>query len=177
MNNLQNEQWRPVPGFEGLYSVSDHGRVRGEARIVRHFSGGPRRVTEKLMKPTRTTWGYLSIILSKEDKHTRFPMHRLVLLAFVGQPKGKMDACHKDGCKTNNRLENLRWDTRAGNMQDVIAAGKSNRGERCPTHKLQESEIAVIRFDPRTHSAIAAQYGVAQSTITRIKNGRRWAHV
>lgn len=177
MNNPTIEDWKPIPGYEGLYSVSNCGRVRAESRTVRHFSGGPKRLKEKLRSPVLSKHGYLSVVLSKEDRQNRYSIHRLVLLAFVGQPDGNMDCCHKDGCKTNNNLENLRWDTRAGNMQDVIAHGRSNRGERCPSNKIPESAIPLIRLDARRQNVIAHEYGVDPSTISSIKSHRIWKHI
>jgi predicted secreted protein len=99
-----------------------------------------------------------------------------VLTAFVGpRPKG-LQCCHNDGNPWNNKLENLRWDTAQSNQRDRAKHGTSNRGERCASAKLTETQVAAIRADARLQREIAADYGVKENTISRIKSGKRWAH-
>lgn len=69
--------------------------------------------------------------------------------------------------------------THKDNAIDMVNKGRhyDRRGERCPTAKLTESQAREIKVDSRKHGAIAKDYGLAQSTVTRIKNGKRWAHL
>lgn len=119
------ESWNPVPGYEGLYEVSDHGNVRSLDRVTTDIGGGrTRRFHGKLLPGYVLPIGYRVFQLSGADKTKSLQYaHRLVLLAFVGPaPKGQ-EGCHADGNPLNNRLDNLRWDTRSGNVQDSIRHG------------------------------------------------------
>lgn len=170
-----DEIWLPIPGFEGIYEVSNKGRVKSLARIVPHKTGGRLTLPEKIRIPSLAATGkYQMICLWKANKqHTRY-VHRLVLEAFCGPcPKG-FDGCHTDGNRQNNSIENLRWDSRSGNMQDAIRHGTSARGVRHGFSKFKEIEIRAIRADPRMHKEIARDYGVARATIWSIKSGENW---
>lgn len=157
------ETWKPIVGYEGLYEVSDLGRVRGMLR------GGIKRPT------TNKRHNRPFILLWRNDKAKAVSIHRLVLLAFVGKPPRKHEACHNDGNPFNNRLSNLRWDTPAANQADRVKHGTSNRGERCASSKLTEQQVLEIRADPRQQKDIAAAYGIQQNTVSRIKNRIRWS--
>src|SRR5690606_27256834 len=67
--------------------------------------------------------GYAQVDLHRAGVRTRFPVHRLVLIAFVGAPPAGFEGCHNDGDRLNNSLENLRWDTHSANMQDTVTHG------------------------------------------------------
>jgi hypothetical protein len=121
------EQWKPVVGFEGLYEVSDFGRVRSMERIVPHATGGrltlPMRI---LVGSKRAQQKYPMVNLWRMNKQHAKYVHALVLEAFVGPRPPKHDACHADGSKDNNSLSNLRWGTRKENMQDAVRHGTIN---------------------------------------------------
>lgn len=172
------EIWKPIPGFEGSYSASNLGNIRSEDRVVKHFSGGPKRVKGKLLKPWTSKHGYLYVGLAiGESLCTKQAVHRLVLSAFDKAMPKEFDCCHKDSDRTNNHVGNLRWDTRAGNMQDAVKLGRTNKGTKNPNSKLNEDAVRLIRGDTRIHSAIAADFCVAQSVITRIKARQAWGWV
>lgn len=113
---LPGEEWRPVLGWEGLYEVSDLGRVRSLSR------GGYR---GRIIKPYLNRKDYPRLMVALCDgkrKHggrQAFPtVHRIVLEAFVGPRPDGMEACHYNGDACDNRLKNLRWDTKMGNVAD-----------------------------------------------------------
>ena len=115
------EEWRPVLGYEGLYEVSDAGRVRSLSREVR--SGRGVRVVEgRVLHPTPGALGRLSVSLSNGRAVVRL-VHHLVLEAFVGPRPDGAECCHGDGDASNNRLSNLRWDTHRANVLDAVAHG------------------------------------------------------
>jgi hypothetical protein len=103
------ERWLPVVGFEGLYEVSDLGRVKS------HRRGAPR-----ILRPGPSNYGHLSVVLGRGN--TRM-VHRLVLEAFAGPcPRGH-ESLHGDGGPTDNKLSNLRWGTRTENIRDAVRHG------------------------------------------------------
>jgi HNH endonuclease/NUMOD4 motif len=113
------EEWRPITGTEGGYEISNHGRARSAERYVVDRRGIPRRLSSRMLVPRPTPTGYLRIQVFKKDQY----IHRLVLEEFVGPCPDGMEACHNDGDRSNNTPDNLRWDTRLGNCQDIIAHG------------------------------------------------------
>lgn len=121
-----SEQWRPVIGWEGAYEVSDAGRVRSIDRVVHRSDGVISLIRGKLLKPCAMPGGrgHLFVNLSAPGVGARLEsVHRLVLIAFVGQAPDGMECCHNDGDPTNNQLANLRWDTRSENMRDRFRHG------------------------------------------------------
>lgn len=169
--------WKQIVGYEGLYSASDDGQIRSEDRVVRHHLGGPKRLNGAVMRPYTSSHGYLMLTLCKENTRTKHAVHRLVLQAFSNDLGIGLDACHNDSDRSNNAISNLRWDDRKGNMADVKALGRSNRGERSPTAKISEEEARDIFFDKRPQKVIASKYKINQSTVSLIKNRKRWGHI
>lgn len=176
---MSNERWLPVEGYEGLYSVSSHGRIRSETRTVVYSTGKRQTVRQKILSPARKRSGHLSVQLhSGPTNRVRFHVHRLVLVAFVGPPPSPLHECaHNDGDPGNNRVENLRWDTRSGNHQDKLAHGTHNRGEAHPLCTISDETVRKIRASTETPKAIAQALGVNFKSVCAIKAGttRRWS--
>lgn len=107
-------------------------------------------------------------------------VHRLVLTAFVGPCPDGMEACHNNGSPTDNRLCNLRWDTRRANQADKVLHGRSLRGDRNPLAKLQPSDIRRIRDLSRegvTGREIARRLNVTPANVSSILKGKTWNHI
>ena len=104
------ERWLPVVGFEGLYEVSNLGKVRSLPRQVRcnpRGMGNRVRVSPgKLLRPDNCG-GYRRVVLCKKNVHYRRAVHTLVLMAFVGPCPEGMEGCHKNGIRNDNRVTNL----------------------------------------------------------------------
>lgn len=81
---------------------------------------------------------------------------------------------HDNGNSIDNRLTNLDWGTRKQNTEDRIKHGRVLTGEKHPCSKLTEHEVRIIKTAKGTHEALAAKFGVSQSVITEIKNGKAW---
>ena len=114
-----------MEGYEGLYSVSDLGRVRSECRVVHRSDGTTQRVRERILKPRPggPLRNYLFVTLSRAGIQVSRKVHRLVLEAFVGPAPEGEEGCHGSGGSFDNRLANLRWGTRSENIKDQVAAG------------------------------------------------------
>ncbi len=165
------EVWLPVPGYEGLYEVSNLGRAR------RIGEGG--RFT-LILSPTACQ-GYLVICLSKDGVARKYRMNRLVLEAFCGPPPfAGAQAAHNDGCKTNNALTNLRWASNLENQADIDRHGRRCRGEDVFGSKLTEEAVRAIRRDidnGMRNRPIAQRFQVSVSTVHLIRHRKIWRHV
>lgn len=124
------EQWLPVVGYEGRYEVSDLGRVKSLSR--RDAQG--RRRAERLLAPRRQPSGHLTVALYADRVRRDVQVHWLVLEAFIGPRPEGMHGCHWDDDPGNNRLDNLRWDTRGANVRDSVRNGTHHmaRVTHCP---------------------------------------------
>lgn len=100
------EQWRSIPGYEGIYQVSSEGRVKNAYGHV--------------LKPETAKNGYKRVTLFDRKK---FQVHRLVALAFIPNPDNKEVVNHRNGVKADNRVENLEWATWSENEKHAYATG------------------------------------------------------
>lgn len=140
VQHTQVENWRPVVGYEGLYEVSDHGRVRGVDRVLKDG----RRWRGKMMRQITNHNGHKRVMLAKDGVSKYFWVHRLVLEAFQGPCPEGFDACHNNADPGDNRPENLRWDSRSENALDRVRHGNHYQvdKERCPRgHLLEEPNL------------------------------------
>lgn len=124
-----DERWLPIPGYEGLYEVSDLGRVRSVARVVDR-GGRPLTVPGKMLRPLKHGGGYRMVNLWRDGEGRFLLVHQLVLRAFVGPPPEKHIGLHGLGGPTDNRLSNLRWGTYADNMRDAVLHGAHANASR-----------------------------------------------
>lgn len=132
---LQNEFWKPVPNYEGIYSVSNLGRVR------RDRGGYLVCQTGRILKPGLRS-GYPSVTLCKRGKRASTTIHRLVALAFIG-PKpiyaeSRAEINHLDGDRKNNRLSNLEYATVSENKRHAVRIGLGATGDRNGSRKHPE---------------------------------------
>lgn len=168
------ELWKDIPGYEGRYQVSNLGRVKSLPRVAlwHHRSGTvfPRRVAGRILKPGRMPCGHLSVVLGHGKPGS--PVHHLVMLAFVGPRPAGMDICHNNGDPADNRLENLRYDTRRENLLDEYRA---NRGSRTSFTCDQVLDIKNRLAQGEQGARIARDYGVTPSAISAIKTGRSFS--
>lgn len=175
-----NERWKDVVGWEGYYEVSNMGRVRSVERIVRSRGAATRIIKSKVLKPLAHSGGYQQASLSREGKmHRRF-IHRLVLEAFCGKAPVDFVACHNNGDPTDNRLDNLRWDSVAANSADKKRHGTQPLGEKCPGSKLSVQDVQIIRArcgEGVSQRQVAQDFSIAQQTVSEIVSGQIWRHV
>lgn len=139
---IMTEQWKGVPGYEGLYEVSDLGRVRS---LPRADAPNKKTAQGRVLSDRCRKGKYQAVHLYKLGKCQTPYVHHLVLLAFVGpRPNGAV-GCHNNGNRLDNRSENLRWDSPLGNARDAAVHGTIRLGSRNPSAKLIEEDVVRIR--------------------------------
>lgn len=173
------ENWRPVVGYEGLYEVSDQGRVRSVARLVEFKDGRRRLYAGKILKHGFSK-GYPRVNLSRGDVAYCALIHQLVLSAFVGpMPEGN-EVRHYDGDRENCTLGNLLYGTTSDNYADCVRVGGGNHGERNGQSKLTPHAVRTIREMYKQgirQREIADFFEIDPSHVSDIKNGYRWGHL
>ena len=176
---MESESWKPVVGFEGLYEVSDLGRVRSLDRKVLH-KGKPSFRAGSVLKPWISTNGYARVHLSGRT----FAVHRLVLGAFTGDPpKDRPFGNHIDSNRLNNSLHNLEYCSARENTAHARQHGRlcMARGRKA---LLSPEDVRKIRrelgpnpMSCTAHKALGARYGVSAGTIRNVMVSPAWAHI
>lgn len=117
------EIWEPIKNFEGLYEVSNIGRVRSLDKIIKKWDGH-RLLKGRILKPSSSKSGYQKIILTGKNKYKKTMLvHRLVALHFIDNPENFLQVNHIDGVKNNNTVHNLEWVTASENVQHSFDTG------------------------------------------------------
>jgi len=178
-------RWRDVPGWEGRYQVSDDGRCRSLDRVVIALNPkgvlAPRRYRGTELRGGRIKNGYIMFCLIENCAKEHRYAHDLVLTAFVGPRPDGCESCHNNGIRSDNRLENLRWDTRAANSADRRKHGTEAplKGEACSSAKLTDDAVRDIRenYQKGEWSEAARSLGVSPTTVRAAALGIQWRHV
>lgn len=146
---LMREEWRDIKDYEGLYMVSNLGRVKSIS--FRNNKTSFKR--EKLLSLCTKDNDYLYITLTKEGKRQNYYIHRLVANAFICNPLNLSEVNHKDSNRQNNIVSNLEWVSRKGNMEHASANFRLNKrkstsitntGERYITYRKSSGRYRVI---------------------------------
>lgn len=182
---MTDEEWRPIAGYEGLYEVSNLGRVKRLAGVVARTRGGrfqgkvgPFSVQEKILAfhvnyAGGRQGGRLMATLTKNGKGRQFLVHRLVALAFIPNPENLSDATHIDHNPLNNAVSNLEWLSHRQNIRDSVHAGRWRK-------KLSEDMVREIQRRAATGESqvsIAKELDIAYGTVNSIATGRSWRHI
>lgn len=166
------ETWRSLPGWVGIYEVSDEGSVRSLDRVV-ETARGSRFYVGQALNPTPDSDGYLLVQLSRPRRLVG--VHRLVMLAFRGPCPPGLEVCHGDGVPSNNRLSNLRYGTRSSNSLDSVAHGTNplvkfqTSKTSCPLLHLLAAPNLVPNFEGRKCLACSRARGQRASLKRRGK--------
>jgi hypothetical protein len=173
------EIWVEIPEFEGIYSVSNLGRIRRDIPGGR-FSAG------RILKPLPIKGNnYQQVCLYKNRAGTYWKIHRLVMLAFVGPRPEGMEIDHINCCQSDNRLINLEYVTAKTNRERAKQNGRYPIGSNNPNSKLTEMEVRHIRNQLNAckkgrkalSQSLAAYYGVSYQLIQAIVSRRIWRHI
>lgn len=181
MNEL--ESWLDIDGFEGLYQVSNLGRVRS---LDRGMYVSQRRYKEprwtnrkgKILNTYLDGKGYPMVRLCKNGKASTINIHRLVCIAFIPNPDSKPAVNHIDSNPLNNQVTNLEWCTIQENNAHAVRSGRLNY--QSISAKLSPEKVSAIKsllkkgIHPKT---IALQFSVSRTTIIGIRDGKTWINI
>lgn len=168
---MKEEVWRDVPRYEGKYQVSNLGNVRSldTPPISRRSKGTKGRV----LRPGVGSHGYLTVALRKPgEKPYSYPVHHLVLAAFVGPRPENNVIRHLNDDKLDNRLENLCYGTNSENMMDVFRFGRTQKGHL--TRQQADLMRELLQAGHR-QTTVAFLFGVSQAAVSQI--WRKKVHV
>lgn len=176
-----NEEWRPVVGFEGLYLVSNWGRVRrlplsvikiiNDHKTIRKFYKG------RILMQHKDKDGYLRVSLRRTKQAKTMLVHRLVATAFIGTIPPGMWVLHGPKGNQCNTVDNVYIGTPKQNALDKIRDNTVARDEKNGRSKLTIAEVALIKKKlnkGKSVSKLAKQYKVSRKAIYLIKTGINW---
>ena len=124
------EIWKDIKNYEGIYQVSNLGRVRSLTRKVKTFNG-LRTTKGQLLKPLKTNRNYFRVDLKQNQKNKYISIHRLVAEAFIPNPNNYPVINHIDGDTSNNKIDNLEWCTQSHNIKEAYRAGRAKPTSGC----------------------------------------------
>jgi glucan-binding YG repeat protein len=169
------EIWKDIPGYEYLYQVSNYGKIKSLNRKCTTKSNSFRLHNEKLLKLNIDKYGYVRTGLFK-NKVKLWCVHRLVAICFIPNPENKLQINHKNGIKTDNKVENLEWCTQSENMTHAYGTGlrQGYKGELNYFHKLKDTQIQKIREDYKNkkylQKELAKKYNITCTYVSNIIN-------
>lgn len=174
-----SEAWKDVRGYEGIYQVSNLGRIRSWWCV----NGHRRILSRSHIVPGHNDWkGYVKVWLSDGVSRCNVCIHRLVAQAFIPNPLLKPQINHLDGVKAHNAASNLEWATNQENVLHAYSTGlaRGRKGGANGRAKLTDDDIREIRSllaQGVSQHRLAAQFGVSRPSIGSIRSGETWSHV
>ena len=171
VDDLPDETWRDIVNYDGLYQISNCGRIKSFQRKK-----------PRIMKPAIDSGGYMNIRLSKDGTAKNHNMHVLVARAFVANPYSKPEVNHINGNKWDNHFDNLEWVTDSENKYHAYRTGlrKEAQGEAHRMAKLTNAQADYCRkvYKPRDKefnmTALAKKFGVCRQAIQHILQGKTY---
>lgn len=182
MGKIKKETWKDIEGYEGIYQISDFGRVKSLERIVSYEINGRRRSRlqkESIRKQKINRWGYKSVNLNKDASIKTFEIHRLVATHFLNCNYDGKQVNHIDGDKENNVINNLEFVTPRDNIKHAfenglipIRVGRKLNQEKADKIRREKNSNPNI-----SHADLSMRYGVSVRTIIDVLNNVSWKNL
>ena len=170
VEDLDGELWCDIGGYEGLYQISNYGRVKSTNRRKEH-----------ILRPCLASNGYLNFCLSKGGVHKPAYCARLVAIAFIPNIEDKPEVNHVDGHPMNNSVSNLEWSTQSENQKHAYKIGLQVAPQGAERHdsKLTVEQVLFIRENANrfTQRELAVRFGIRQSLVSRVQLGKGYKNV
>lgn len=141
------EKWKEIENFNGVYFVSNYGRIKSIDRLIVRNDGVQIQTKGRVLAPRPARNGYMFVCLSKDGKSKNHSVHRLVATYFLSKKGNKNEVNHIDGDKENNCAKNLEWCTRKENARHAAENGLFNPYWKGRFGQLNKSSKKVIKFD------------------------------
>lgn len=173
MTRTQTETWKSITGYEGIYEVSDTGKVK---------SIYYKRTKKEIILTPCIIQGYsLYKLVSLDGKRKWHRANRLVAIQFIPNPENKLTVNHKDGNKLNNTIDNLEWATPLENTTHAIKTGlRDTRGQKHPMTNIIDDEVIFMRnvYVKRKNAGwLMRLFDISKNQLNDIVKRRTWSHV
>ena len=171
-SSRSSEEWRPIKDFEGLYEVSNMGRIRSIERSVTYSSGRTIHWKGKILSQKQSNNGYLKVGLFKDGKGYNLYTHRIVATMFVDNPDSKKYVDHINCERKDNRSANLKWCTVSENINNPITIKRMmDAGNK--TSILQISKDGVVIKEFESINEASRETGICRTSISSTCLGKQ----
>lgn len=180
IDDLPNEVWVDVAGYETGYRISTLFRVKSKNRVIEQKRGSLVFKAAQLIKQHPNQDGYLQVRLTKERNSKTLCVHILMAKSFnLPNPNNLPELNHNDGNKLNCALGNLIWSSHADNMKHAVKNGLRvyKKGGVSKRLKLTKEQILEIYNSKELTGIVAKRYGLTKSSIQRIKSGETYSSI
>lgn len=164
---MENEIWKDVPGYAGIYQVSNLGRVKSLQRVITRENGWKQTINERFLRQANLN-GYKIVGLRKKDFHKTYLVHVLIAKSFIENPHKKQFVDHIDTNRSNNNVSNLRWVTRLENNNNPITLSKLKLSARDISKPVLQLKNGVIVKEYNSINEAAKINGFSPIAICKV---------
>ena len=178
LEDCEGELWKAVKGYEGIYEVSNYGRVKSISRIALKRSGGIKRTTKPFILKSVLEAGYKYVRITKNYKRKKLKTARIVAFAWIDNPDNKPQVNHKNGIRYNDTVENLEWVTAKENSIHAVETGLSPIiGGQHWKSLLTNDEAVDIATSELSRKELMDKYQIGYHIVERIQKGTSWSRI
>ena len=182
------EIWKDIKGYDGIYQISDRGRVKSVYRVTKYVTGRTRTEKERVLKQEVNLHGYCTLRLCKNSEYKRFFIHRLIANAFIPNPKNKSSINHINSIRDDNEIDNLEWVTHSencihghkyGNMKNSSKVHCGNVGKS--VFQISRDGAVIRKYNTMTDASVSTgtlrtNIGLACRGKLKTAGGYKWAY-
>lgn len=165
------EIWKDIKDYEGLYQVSNLGRIKSLERKVKNTKSSYRIIKEKILSCGKSSNGYCYIILCKKQNRKPFRIHRLVAEAFIPNPNNYLEVNHKDENKLNNKADNLEWCNHKYNINYGNLIKKNAKKHKKKVMQYTKNNVFIKEYSSLKEAS--NKIGINSSSIIRCCKGKQ----